>query len=405
MLLSIIQSALLLAAIAVTIPISVFVLECLIAALSPKVATSTGSLNDATNIAVLMPAHNEAGTITPVLQGIQRQLRPQDTLLVIADNCTDETANVARATGAQVLERQDAQRRGKGYALDFGLQALAANAPAVVVMMDADCIVTGGSLLALADQAIATQRPVQSRYLFEVPDKTSTKALISAFAITVKNWVRPLGMRQLGLPSLLFGTGMAFPWSVLTSVDLASGHIVEDMKLGLDLAIAGAPPLFDPTVQVMGQLPDSNNAAISQRTRWEHGHLTVLQDYVPQLLWQSLKQTRLDLLALGLDLAIPPLTLLVVLWALTLGMTTVAGFVGGGWLSLSISVAAGGALFLAIAAAWFRFARKDIPLSSLVAFIGYLLWKIPLYFKFLVKPQSDWVRTERSQVKPTTGPK
>ncbi|NEQ45959.1 MAG: glycosyltransferase family 2 protein [Leptolyngbya sp. SIOISBB] len=404
MLLSIIQSALLLIAIAVTIPISVFVLECVVAALSPKLSTSTSPLSAAAKIAVLMPAHNEAGTITPVLQGIQRQLRPQDTLLVIADNCTDETAHVARATGAQVLERQDAQRRGKGYALDFGIQALSANAPDVVVMMDADCLITGGSLLALAAKAMETGRPIQSRYLFEVPDKTSTKALISAFAITVKNWVRPLGMLQLGLPSLLFGTGMAFPWSVLTSVDLASGHIVEDMKLGFDLAIAGSPPLFDPTVQVMGQLPDSNNAATSQRTRWEHGHLKVLQDYVPQLLGQSLKQARLDLLALGLDLAIPPLTLLVMLWALTLGITAVAGLIGWGWLPGGITAAAGGALFMAIAAAWFRFARKDIPLSSLVAFVGYLLWKIPLYFKFLVKPQSDWVRTERSSVK-STGPK
>ncbi|MEM9118291.1 MAG: glycosyltransferase family 2 protein [Cyanobacteria bacterium P01_F01_bin.56] len=402
MLLSMIQSVLLLAAIAVAIPISVFVAECLLAALLPTNKTSTEQLRESAQVAVLMPAHNEADTITPVLQGIQQQLRPQDRLLVIADNCTDATAQVARATGAQVLERQDTQRRGKGYALDFGLRALSADAPDVVVMMDADCITTKGSLLTLAAKAMATGRPIQSRYLFAVPDQKSTKALISAFAITVKNWVRPLGLRQLGLPSLLFGTGMAFPWSVLTAVDVASGHIVEDMKLGFDLAIAGSPPLFDPTVQVMGQLPDSNHAATSQRTRWEHGHLKVLQDYVPQLLGQSLRQARLDLLALGLDLAIPPLTLLVMLWGLTLALTTVAGLIGWGWLPASIAAASGGALLVAIAAAWCRFARKDIPLSTLVSLIGYLLWKIPLYFKFLVKPQSDWVRTERSQVKSPT---
>ena len=402
MLLFVIQSALLLVAIAVSLPIGVFVLECLIAALWPTVETRASHLPPAAKVAVLMPAHNEANTITPVLKGIQQQLRPQDTLLVIADNCSDDTASVARATGAQVLERQDAQRRGKGYALDFGIRALSADAPDVVIMMDADCVTTGGSLLTLAAQAMMTGRPIQSRYLFAVPEQPSTKALISAFAITVKNWVRPLGMRQLGLPSLLFGTGMAFPWSVLTSVNLASGHIVEDMKLGFDLAISGHPPLFDPSVQVMGQLPDSTQAATSQRTRWEHGHLTVLRDYVPQLLGQSLKQGRIDLLALALDLAVPPLTLLVTLWAVTLGLTGIAAVIGLGMLPGLLTVAAGGLLFLAIAAAWLRFARQDIPLSSLLAFAGYLLWKIPLYFKFLVKPQSDWVRTERSQVKSGT---
>ncbi|MGD1859591.1 MAG: glycosyltransferase family 2 protein [Leptolyngbyaceae cyanobacterium] len=396
MVISIIQSVLLLLAITITIPITVLLVECLVAAVTGTPKARPAYLAGTESIAVLMPAHNEAGTITPVLQSIVSQLRPQDRLLVIADNCTDDTAAVAQKTGAQVLERQDAQRRGKGYALDFGIRALSEKPPAVVVVMDADCLITGGSLLSLAAQALATGRPTQARYLFEVPEPRSTKSLISAFAITVKNWVRPLGMLRLGLPSLLFGTGMAFPWPVLMAVDLASGHIVEDMKLGFDLAIAGYSPLFDPTVQVMGQLPDSRQAATSQRTRWEHGHLQVLQDYVPQLLIQSLKQARVDLLALALDLAIPPLTLLVMLWVLTLGITGLAGVAGLGWLAASIAMSAGGFLFAAIAIAWLRFARRDVPLSSLVAFIGYMLWKIPLYVKFLVKPQSDWVRTERS---------
>jgi cellulose synthase/poly-beta-1,6-N-acetylglucosamine synthase-like glycosyltransferase len=401
MLLFVIQSALLLVVIAVTLPIGVFVVECLVAVISPAVRVAPNPLSESTRVAVLMPAHNEALSITPVLRGIQQQLRRQDRLLVVADNCTDDTASVARATGAQVIERQDAQRRGKGYALDFGIRALSADAPDVVVMMDADCMTTSGSLLTLAAQAIATGRPIQSSYLFAVPEHPSTKSLISAFAIKVKNWVRPLGMRQLGLPSLLFGTGMAFPWPILATVDLASSHIVEDMKLGFDLAIAGHPPLFAPSEQVTGQLPDSTQVALSQRTRWEHGHLALLRDYVPQLLGQGLQQGRVDLLALALDLAVPPLTLLVMLWFAILGLTGLAAATGLGWLSVVITAAAGGLLFLAIAAAWFRFARQEISLSSLVTFAGYLIWKIPLYVKFLIKPQSDWVCTERSPAKST----
>lgn len=398
MMLVLIQSVLLLLAVIVSIPILTLWIECLVASLTgPGTWVASPELSEKSTLALLMPAHNEAGTITPILEGIQRQLRPQDRLLVIADNCTDDTAAVARATGATVLERHDTTRRGKGYALDFGIRALSQDAPDVVVLMDADCQIKSGSILSLAAKAIATRRPTQAIYLFDVPNKTSTKALISAFAITVKNWVRPLGMMKLGLPSLLFGTGMAFPWDALTSVNIASGHIVEDMKLGFDLAIAGYPPLFDPAVNVMGQLPTADTAATSQRTRWEHGHLKVLTEYVPRLLWQSARQLRFDLLALCLDLAVPPLSLLVMLWAAVLGLTAVGGALGLGWMAALVALISGGLLFTAIAAAWFRFSRKDIPLKSLVSFAVYLLWKIPLYIKYLIKPQSDWVRTERSK--------
>ena len=75
-------------------------------------------------VAVLVPAHNEATLIASTLASIRPQLREGDQLLVVADNCTDQTANLARAAGAHVVERQDQQRRGKGYALDFGVQHL-----------------------------------------------------------------------------------------------------------------------------------------------------------------------------------------------------------------------------------------------------------------------------------------
>ena len=70
---------------------------------------------------------------------------------------------------------------------------------------------------------------------------------VAEFAFRVKNWVRPLGLRALNLPCQLMGTGMAFPWAVIRSANLASGLAVEDLKLGLDLARAGHPPLFCPS--------------------------------------------------------------------------------------------------------------------------------------------------------------
>ncbi|MEO1388035.1 MAG: glycosyltransferase family 2 protein [Cyanobacteria bacterium J06634_6] len=388
----------LLLAMLLTVPTLVLAIETTAASYLKRSQTNTETFQKDISIAVLVPAHNEAQGIAPVLDGILGQLRAQDQLIVVADNCTDETAAIARAMGATVLERHNLHERGKGYALDFGLKALSENPPDAVVIMDADCQVQSGSLPQLAAWAVHTGAPTQAVYLFETPDSPTSKALISAFAIKVKNWVRPLGLSQLGLPSLLFGTGMAFPWHVLSSVNLASSHIVEDMKLSLDLAIAGYPALLSRFVVVTGKLPQAASAATSQRTRWEHGHLQVIKKYAPRLLWESIKQRRIGLLALSLELIVPPLSLLVLLWVVAFISVSIIGLIKAFWLPPLILGTAGGLLVYAIATAWFNFARNDLPLSRLLTAVGYVLWKIPLYFKFLVSPQSAWVRTERDNV-------
>ncbi|KKI98906.1 glycosyltransferase family 2 protein [Prochlorothrix hollandica] len=346
-------------------------------------------------VAVLVPAHNEALLIQDTLAAIAPQLKAQDTLLVVADNCDDATAALGREAGSTVLERWDPDRRGKGYALDYGLQWLQAQPPDVLVVVDADCHCHPGSLAAIALAAHTCNRPIQALYRLETPPNPSLKDLISAFAMTVKNAVRMRGMARLGLPCPLGGTGMAFPWSALGRVSLASGHIVEDMKLGIDLAIAGYPPLFYGSAQVSGSFPQEAAASTSQRTRWEHGHLQLLRDYTPLLVRAALQQKRLDLGMMALDLAIPPLSLLVLLWGGLVALAAVSWAVGGSLWPLVLGAIAGLTLLGAIAAAWVGFARRELPLHKLLAIPLYILWKIPLYFKFLIKPQSQWVRTQR----------
>ena len=303
-----IKAALLAAAGLLLIPITVLMIECLAAQWPIRKTAATAR----PNLAVLVPAHNEALGIQPVLTQILADLCPNDRLVVIADNCTDETALVARATGATVIERQDNERRGKGYALDYGLQFLAQTTPPeVVIVVDADCLVQAGTLERIAATAAATGRPVQATYLMERPAQPQSKDAVSALAFLVKNWVRPQGLDQLGFPGILTGTGMAFPWTVIRSVSLASGNIVEDMQLSMDLAIAGYPTLFCPNTRVIGLLPQQEQAAKSQRTRWEHGHLQTMLTQVPRLVQEALRQKRLDLLVIALDLSVPPLSLLV----------------------------------------------------------------------------------------------
>ena len=392
-----IQIPLLVIAIALAIPCAMLFLECLSAVVGSvlKVPLTAVPPKENISVAVVMPAHNEAEVIVDTLAALTPQLLPQDRLIVVADNCTDETAQLARKAGATVLERTDDKRRGKGYALDCGLRFLAASPPHAVVIVDADCQFRKGSVRILAGEAIARQRPVQGVYLIDRPAQPSLKEAVSAFAFKVKNLVRPLGLSQLGLPCLLTGTGMAFPWSVMTMVDLASSSIVEDMKLGFDLAIAGKSPAMCAVVTVVGPLPPSDADAKTQRTRWEHGHLQLISHYCPRLFAQAVIQGRLDLWAIATDLLIPPLSLLVTLWLGITLLVTLASGVSGLWLPAFICYGAGLGLAIAVISAWAKFAQSDLTLKTLLSVPMYVLWKIPVYLKFVTEPQVEWVRTRR----------
>ncbi|MDP2231988.1 glycosyltransferase family 2 protein, partial [Methylotenera sp.] len=102
------------------------------------------------SIAVIIPAHNEQVLIQSTITSVLSQLNQDDRLIVVADNCTDATASIARAAGAEVVERFNLQERGKGYALDFGVRHCAQNPPEVVIIVDADCQVGAKSLYRLA---------------------------------------------------------------------------------------------------------------------------------------------------------------------------------------------------------------------------------------------------------------
>jgi cellulose synthase/poly-beta-1,6-N-acetylglucosamine synthase-like glycosyltransferase len=346
-------------------------------------------------VVVLMPAHNESDGIARPLNAIRMQLQPGDRVLVVADNCSDDTAEVARANGAEVVVRTDPERRGKGYALDFGVRQLMVDPPEVVIVVDADCIVHGYALDMLARYALAVSRPVQALYLMHAPEGAGLKTKVAEFAWAVKNWARPLGYHHMGLPCQLMGTGMAFPWALIKDARLATGHIVEDLKLGLDFAAAGYAPHFCPGAHVSSVFASNSEGADSQRTRWEHGSLGMLVEEGLPRLEQALRERKPGLLALALDLCVPPLALLTLLVIALCILGAIGWLVTGDarpWLLAFIDLGlVGGAVLLA----WLRFGRKIISLPSLAYAPFYALSKIPLYLKFLFRRQAEWVRSRR----------
>jgi cellulose synthase/poly-beta-1,6-N-acetylglucosamine synthase-like glycosyltransferase len=346
-------------------------------------------------VAVLVPAHNEASVIGATLAAIRGQLLEDDRLLVVADNCSDETAAVARMAGAQVTERQHEQLRGKGYALNHGVGHLAQTPPEVVIIIDADCQVSPGSIEHLAQRCVETARPVQALDLMRAPAGAGLKVQVAEFAWRVKNLVRPRGWARAGLPCQLMGTGMAFRWQDLAAANLATGHLVEDLKLGLDFCRSGKPPLFCPLAEVTSQFPLSQQGLASQRTRWEHGHLGVLLSEGPKLVVTSVALGNWPLLAMALDLLVPPLALLALALMVNFVVAWLAYLLLGILLPAWVATAALAMLCTAVLLAWGQFSREVIPFPVLIYASLYAAKKIPLYLRFLIKRQVEWVRSKR----------
>ena len=303
--------------------------------------------------------------------------------MVVADNCTDDTAAVAAAAGAEVIVRDQPEAPGKGYALDFGIRHLGLDPPEIVITIDADCKAADGAIDRLATTCVMTNRPVQALYLMTAPSGSSVNYNVAEFAWRVKNWARPLGLKVLDLPCQLMGSGMAFPWNVVRSADLAHGSIVEDMKLGLELARAGASPLFCPTAKIRSHFPWSIQGAESQRTRWEEGHIGTILAEVPHLFYAAISYRNIALLALTLDLLVPPLSLLTLMVVGLLLVTGLTAALGAGSAPLFISAVTLLALAMSAFLAWIKYGRDVLPVGSVFLIASYGLEKLLLYWQIL----------------------
>ena len=367
---------------------------------SSKQTEPASSVSPAPTVCLLMPAHNEALGIAKVLMDLLPQLEQGVRLLLVADNCTDDTANIARGLTAdypqlEVVERSNTQLRGKGYALDHGVRHLEHNPPQVVLVVDADCALRPGSIGTLVTTCLTSGRPAQALYLMHSPTGASIKTLVAEFAWLVKNQVRATGFHRLGLPCPLMGTGMAFSWEQISHAQLASGHIVEDLQLGIELARAGSPPQFCPGALVTSYFPNAADGLVTQRTRWEHGHLGVIISEFPRLLKQAVVTANRSLLAIALDLCVPPLALLTLLVGTLISMGAIFGVATGLWVPLALASLPGFALVAAVMLAWAAYGRHVITLGQLCSVPLYVLAKIPLYVGFLIRRQSKWVRAKR----------
>jgi cellulose synthase/poly-beta-1,6-N-acetylglucosamine synthase-like glycosyltransferase len=349
----------------------------------------------AAECAIIVPAHDEEGSIVGTIRAIQSQLNPADRLIVVADNCSDETANLASESGAETIERKDVDLRGKGFALDRGIRYIAEGpVPKVVVFIDADCVAAPGCIGRLVNMVESTGRPVQGKYLMHatVPNGATR---IAEFAFKIKNYIRPGGGSQFGLPCLLYGTGMAFPWVLIRTSLLANGHLAEDLKLAIDLSLLGFPPVYCDKASCYSTFPETKNGLFNQRKRWEHGYFSSVTEYIPRLLMKAFTSRDWRLFAVALDFSIPPLGLMLMITMLLSCFGVVSILLGANIPLAPILVAYFPFFTMLIVLIWYFHGRQIISSIDLLAVIKHVVRRIAMLWGFLTQPQREWVRTER----------
>jgi hypothetical protein len=263
-----------------------------------------------TRFAVVVPAHNEEAAIARTLESLEGMEYPRERFrtIVVADNCTDGTARVARSAGATVLERDAPDEHGKGHALAWALERLGNEFDAVVVL-DADCEASPNLLGALEAGLTRGNAAVQASNRAANPEQAPMSALRFA-AFSLQNHVRPLGRDRLGLSCGLLGTGMALESGLLRRCPWAAFTLTEDADYHLGLVAAGERVQFAPEAVVRSPMPTSLVASRVQRLRWESGRWTLARAWAWRLFVLGARSRDVRRLHAGLELLVPPASLL-----------------------------------------------------------------------------------------------
>jgi 1,2-diacylglycerol 3-beta-glucosyltransferase len=350
---------------------------------------------------IVVPAHDEEQSIAATVQSLLAVQYPRDhfRVVVVADNCTDQTAARAEAAGATVLVRHDPEHRGKGHALAYAFEKLQPNADAAVVV-DADTVVSPNLLSAFARRIDAGETAIQADYLPSNPG-ASWRTRLMSIALGMFHTLRSRGRERLGLSCGLRGNGMCLTVGALRRVPHAAFSIVEDIEYGIQLGRAGCRVAYADEACVYGEMVSGAKAAGSQRRRWEGGRAALAKRHAAALVREALARRDKVVLDLAIDLAIAPLSTIVASSAIGLTAACVCArywppVLVAPWIWAATLIALG----VYVLRGWQLSGTGLRGLVDLLLAPAYILWKIAVLMRRPDKPQTEWVRTTREPRQP-----
>lgn len=359
------------------------------------VAPPRGGQGEDPTFLFLVPAHNESLLIQDCVRSLTALDHPPDRMrvVVIADNCTDDTAALARQAGAHVLERHDLERRGKPWALAWAMEQEELGRWDAVVIVDADTLVDPGFARAMAAHRPLRSRAIQGSHESRNTEDNALTRMGAVLATAFYRFMYPLRSRS-GLSVPLTGNGMCIGTDILRSRGWRAFSIAEDTELYVDLTRGGYRVEVEPDAVVRSQAAKRLSQGTTQRTRWRAGRLAVLRRLGPSIAAARDLGFRQKLDILGELLAPGPIVTLGVAGILAIATLLLRPPGWSGILVLLLLPIVRMAIYTLLA-----IRRQPDPWKALLAFAYlpvYLPWRLGVeVLAFLTDGDRAWIRTER----------
>ena len=364
--------------------------------------TLTGEAPERKRFCILIPAHNEGLNLGAVLDKLQSVEYPKEyvQIVVIADNCDDNTAEVAESAGARVLVRQNEDLRGKGYALEWAIDILLKDEFGfdAFLVMDADSVLSANFLETMNLELLAGMDVLQGYYGVLNTDE-SWRTKLMAVALALAHYVKPCGRNVLGLSDGLKGNGMVFSRKAMLAVPWSGESVTEDIDHTLRLIEKGFKIRFLQNAVVEAQMPTTGDQAKSQRQRWEGGRYGLIKR---ALKFFAISIFRFDLVGAdrAMELIIPPFA---ELFAVPVIFLAVFGFANVLHMASPITVLVFNlwqtVILLEFLYLVIGLIVAKVPIStasSLIFAPYYIVWKIAVVLSLIAKRGvGGWKRTER----------
>ena len=350
---------------------------------------------------LIVPAHNEASIIGRTIASLRSIDWPADRfrVLVLADNCTDDTAVVAQAAGAEVLVRVDPAKRGKGYALQYAFSASASAKRAdAVVVVDADSEVSANILQAFAARIASGSNAVQSHYGVRNP-LASWRTRLITIAKGSFHIVRSRARERLQLSCGLRGNGWCVTHDLLRRVPYQAFSLTEDVEYGITIGLAGHRVAYADEAHADADMVSSEEIARKQRQRWEDGRFQLIRSKTLTLLSNAVKGHSLLCLDLAIDLLVLPLSYVALN---VMALALLAGL--GVWLELTsvlylyVALACSIGLIVYVCRGWLLSGVGAQGVWDLARVPWFLAWKV--WLTLSRRESNEWVRTERESKQP-----
>jgi cellulose synthase/poly-beta-1,6-N-acetylglucosamine synthase-like glycosyltransferase len=361
-----------------------------------KSAGPAPDVEPSSRFCILIPAHDEEDCLPRLIDSLNSLQYPDDLyeVVVIADNCTDSTASIARLQELTVLERSDFKRRGKGHVIQWALERIDHSRFDAFVIIDADSAVETGYLSHLNKLILSGARIIQTYNGVLNPDETWLTSLLDVSRTIGNEFIHPAKI-NLGLSSYLMGNGMCFITEILDIYGWNALTIGEDWEYYIYLISKGERVAFSKEAQIYHQESVTLKNATHQRLRWSSGRFSTALKHGFKLFFAGIKSRDPVMVDGAMPLLLPNLSLglnLTIFCLLLSLMTDSSGFLTSPLLFLSLIAIQSGMFITGI----LRTNNKSKKLRAFFFAPAFLLWKFCIdIVSIVMMNRIRWIKTTR----------